>query len=150
MMVVPQLFVAGPHALPIQAAVSFAVQPQPLAPALPPPHVLAPVQVFGHMMVAPQLFVAGPHALPTHAAALSGTHWHWVIGLPTQDSFVAHAVHLAVSPQPLFASGGTHLLPHFLVPEGQVPTTHDVPWQTSVPEPADGQVVASHVVAPQP
>ena len=71
---VPQLFVAGPQALPEHAAVSFAAQPHPFAPALPPPQVFTPVQVLVQVMTVPQLFVAGPQALPTHAAALSGTH----------------------------------------------------------------------------
>jgi hypothetical protein len=48
-MAVPQLLVAGPQALPEQAAVLSAVQPHALAPAPPPPQVLGDVQVFGHV-----------------------------------------------------------------------------------------------------
>jgi hypothetical protein len=46
----PQLLVAGPHALPVQAAVLLGVQPQALGPTPPPPHVLAPVQVLVQVM----------------------------------------------------------------------------------------------------
>jgi hypothetical protein len=74
MMVAPQLFVAGPHALPMHAVVLFGVQPHPFTPALPAPQTFVPVHVFGQVMVVPQLFVAGPQALPAHAAVLSGTH----------------------------------------------------------------------------
>jgi hypothetical protein len=84
---------------------------------------LGEVQVFGQVMVWPQLLTAGPQALPAQAAVLSGTHWQDVVGEPAQVSFVAHAVHFTESPQPLLASVGTHLLPHFLVPAPQVPTT---------------------------
>jgi hypothetical protein len=125
--VVPQLFVAGPHPLPAHAATSFGVQPHPFMPALPPPQVFTPVHLFMHVMVVPQLFVAGPHDFAAHAAVSSGTHWHWVTGAPIQVSFAAHGVHRAVSPQPLLAFVGTHPLPHFLVPEAQVPITQAVP-----------------------
>jgi hypothetical protein len=48
-------------------------------------------------------------------------------------------------------SVGTHLLPHFLVPDAQVPTTQAPAEQVSVPPvPATGHDVASHVAAPQP
>jgi hypothetical protein len=100
-----------------------AVQPHPLTPAEPPLQMLGEVQVFGQVMVWPQLLTAGPQALPAQAAVLSGTHWQDVVGEPAQVSFVAHAVHFTESPQPLLASVGTHLLPHFLVPAPQVPTT---------------------------
>lgn len=150
-MAAPQLLVAGPQALPMHAAVLLAVQPHPFGPAEPPPQVFGDVHVLGHMIVWPQLLVAGPQALPMHAAVLSGMHWQVVVGDPEHVSLVAQAVHFAVSPQPLLASVGTHLEPHFLVPAPQVPTMQVVPWQTSVslPETA-GQLVASQVVAPQP
>jgi hypothetical protein len=144
------LLVAGPHALPVQAAVLLAVHPHPLTPAEPPPQTLGAVQVSGHMMVWPQLLVAGPHALPMQAAVLLGTHWH-VAGVPTHVSLVAQGVHFMGSAHPLFASVGTHRSPHFLVPAPQVPTTQEVPWHTSVlPPETVGQLDASHVVAPQP
>lgn len=147
----PQLFVAGPQALPAQAAVLLGVQPQPLGPALPAPQVLTPVQVLGQWTAWPQLPVAGPHALPVHVTVIaSGTHWHWVTVVPAQASAAAHGVHRVVSPQPLLASVGTQLLPHFLVPVPQVPTTQAPAWQIKVPVPALGQVDASHVEAPQP
>lgn len=120
----PQLFVAGPQALLAQAAALLGVQPHPLGPAVPPPQVLTPVQVLGHVTAWPQFPVAGPQALPIQVTvAASGTHWHWVTGVPTQASEAAHGVHRAVSPQPLFVSVGTQLFPHFLVPAPQVPTT---------------------------
>ena len=150
-MAVPQLLVAGPQALPEQAAVLSGVHPHALAPAPPPPQVLGEAQVFGQVTVWPQLLVAGPQALPAQAAVLSGTHWQDVVGEPAHVSLVAHAVHFAVSPQPLLASVGTHLSPHCLVPVPQLPTTQALPWQTKVAPPETvGQPVASHVVAPQP
>ena len=89
--------------------------------------------------------------MPAQAAVLSGTHWQDVVGEPAHVSLLAHAVHFAGSPQPLLASVGTHLSPHFFVPVPQVPTTHAPPWQTRVEPPETvGQDVASHVVAPQP
>jgi hypothetical protein len=142
--------VAGPQALPEQAAVLSAVHPHPLTPAEPPLQVLGEVQVLGQVMVWPQLLVAGPQALPAQAAVLSGTHWQ-VVGDPAHVSLVAHAVHFAASAQPLLASVGTHLSPHFLVPAPQVPTTQAPAWQTKVALPETvGHAVASHVVAPQP
>jgi hypothetical protein len=43
----PQLSVAGPHALPLQVTdIGSGVQPQPFAPAPPPPHVLGGMHVF--------------------------------------------------------------------------------------------------------
>jgi hypothetical protein len=148
---IPQLLVVEPQALPMQAATLFAVQPHELGPPLPAPQVFTPVHVLGQVMAVPQLLVAGPQALPAQAAVLLGTHWHWVAPLaPTQVSLEAHGAHLAASSHPLFASVGTHLSPHFLVPGAHVPMTHAVPWHTSVPEPAAGQAVASHVVAPHP
>jgi hypothetical protein len=48
--VCPQLFVAGPHALPLHA-VPLSVHPQPLAPAPPPPQVFGGAQVFGQVML---------------------------------------------------------------------------------------------------
>jgi hypothetical protein len=147
----PQLLVAGPQALPEQAAALSAVQPHPLTPAEPPLQVLGAVQVLGQVMVWPQLLTAGPQALPAQAAALSGTHWQDVAGEPAHVSLVAHAVHFAGSSQPLLASVGTHLSPHFLVPAPQLPTTQAPPWQTKVALPETvGQDVASHVVAPHP
>jgi len=147
----PQLLVAGPQALPAQAAVLSAVHPHPLTPAEPPLQTLGEVQVFVQVTVWPQLLVAGPHALPAQAAVLSGTHWQDVVGEPAHVSLVAHAVHFVLSPQPLLASVGTHLSPHCLVPVPQVPTTQALPWQTKVAPPETvGQAVASHVVAPQP
>jgi len=65
-------------------------------------------------------------------------------------SVFAQAVQRAVSSHPLLASVVTHLSPHFLVPAPQVPTTQAPAWQTRVPVPAAGQLVASQVVAPQP
>ena len=74
-----------------------------------------------------------------------------MVGEPVQVSLLAHAVHFAASAQPLLASVGTHLSPHFLVPVPQVPTTQAPAWQTKVALPETvGQAVASHVSAPQP
>ena len=67
-------------------------------------------------------------AVPAQAAVLSGTHWQ-VVGDPAHVSLVAHAVHFAASAQPLLASVGTHLSPHFLVPAPQVHSPKDVPTQ---------------------
>jgi hypothetical protein len=69
----PQLFVAvplqrSPQGLPV------GVQPQPFAPAPPPPQTFGAAQVFGHVTTCPQLFVFGPHATPAQVAASgSGT-----------------------------------------------------------------------------
>jgi hypothetical protein len=67
-----------------------------------------------------------------------------------QASLLAHAVQRLVSAHPLLASVVTHLVPHFLVPAPHEPMTQEVAWQTRVPEPAAGQVLASQVVAPHP
>jgi hypothetical protein len=113
-----------PHLFRQAAAMpSGGVQPQPLTPAEPPLHVFGATQVLAQVTAWPQLLVAGPHALPAQAAVLLGTHWHEVTGVPTQVSLAAQAVQRATSPQPLFASVGTQLLPHFLVPVPQVPMT---------------------------
>ena len=48
------------------------MQPQPFAPALPPPQVSGGVHVSGQVIDWPQLFVAGPHARPAQAVVLSG------------------------------------------------------------------------------
>lgn len=62
----------------------------------------------------------------------------------------AQAVQTPAAAQPLFASVGTHLLPHALVPGPQVPITHAPAWHTNVPPAAFGQEVSSQVVAPHP
>jgi hypothetical protein len=63
---------------------------------------------------------------------------------------LAHAWQRAMSLQPLFTSIGTHLLPHFFVPELQVPITHAPSLQMSVFEPGAGHVEESQVASPQP
>jgi hypothetical protein len=62
----PQLALALAHAVP------SSVQPQPLAPPVPPLQVFGGAQVLGQVMFCPQLLVAGPHALPLQALVLSG------------------------------------------------------------------------------
>jgi hypothetical protein len=102
------------------------------------------------MYVPPQPLGTGPQFLPEQAVAIGvGTHWH-VEGVPEHASLLAQGVQRAASAQPLLASVVTHLSPHFLVPAPHVPSAQVEPSQTSVPVPAAGQLVASHVVAPQP
>ena len=48
--VTPQLFVAVPHTA-VPHAIPLSVQPHPLAPAVPPPHVLGGAHVFGQVML---------------------------------------------------------------------------------------------------
>lgn len=67
----PQLLVAGPQAR-LAHGLPVAVQPQALAPAPPPPHVLGDTHVLGQGTFCPQLFVAGPHARPLQALVLLG------------------------------------------------------------------------------
>jgi hypothetical protein len=63
----PQLFVVGPHALPLHAAVLSGVQH-----VLSAMHTPAFGQVAAHMTVWPQLLVAVLLHLPAQAVALSG------------------------------------------------------------------------------
>jgi hypothetical protein len=87
------LFVVVVQPRPLQA-IPLSVQPQPLAPAPPPPQVLGGVHVLGHVMLCPQLFVAGPHALPLHAAVLSGVQH---VPLDSQTPALGHvAEHVTV------------------------------------------------------
>ena len=145
----PQPFETVPQLLPEQAVpIGVVVQPHTLA-VPPPPHVSGEVQVPAQLYFPPQPFDTIPH-LPLQAVAIGvGTHWH-VLGEPEHASLLAHAVQRPASAQPLFASVVTHLEPHFLVPAPQVPITHAESWQTSVPLPAAGQLLASQVVSPQP
>lgn len=143
-----QLLVAEPHAS--AAHGSSGVQPQAFAPTAPPPHVFGDLHVLGQVIDCPQLLVAEPQALPRHASTLSGTHSHFVTADPSQVSEAPQAMQLLGSPQPLFRSKGTHLLPHFLVPGPQLPTTQAPASQTSVPVPGDSQPLSSQVVVPQP
>jgi hypothetical protein len=70
--------------------------------------------------------------------------------VPEHASLLAQAVQLVGSAQPLLASVVTQFEPHFLVPAPHVPVTQVEFSQTSVPVPAEGQLLASHVVLPQP
>jgi hypothetical protein len=138
---VPQFF--APQAL----AFERGVQPHTLE-TPPPLQVCGEVQP-PQLCVPPQPFDTVPH-LPAQAAAIvTGTHWQ-VLEAPPHASLAAHAVQRAVSLQPLFASVGTQLLPHFLASAPQVPMTHAPPSQMSVFAPGAGQVEASQVESPQP
>jgi hypothetical protein len=116
----PQPLLKLPQAPPVHGLVG--VQPQ-TSVTPPPPHVCGAVHVPQDTLV-PQLFVAVPQFRVVHAAVLFGTHVHSVVGVPTQVSLEAHAVHWVRSPQPLFTSSGTHWLPHFFVLVPHVPMTH--------------------------
>jgi hypothetical protein len=56
------------------------------------------------------------------AVMVAGTQRHVLTGVPMQASVFAQGVQRIGSPQPLLASTGTHLSPHFLVLAPQVPT----------------------------
>jgi hypothetical protein len=70
----PQLSVAEPHTLPVQAW-PFGTHWQVPGPPLAPLHVLPPVQAGPHVIVPPQPSAIEPHVLvPQACAVVNGTH----------------------------------------------------------------------------
>jgi hypothetical protein len=158
-MVAPQLVVAEPPQRPLHAVPSY-VQPQPFAPAPPPPQVFGGVQVLVQVIAWPQLFVAGPHARPLHAVVLSGVQH---VSLARHTPAFGHVLEQVTGWPQLFVTVWLHRPLHVVVTGSGVqqtlftqtsvdelqltvpPLPHDVGWpQLFVTEP---QVAPLQVVA---